>query len=81
MAEAGAVVYVRRAQQAGQLLHEVIVLIAALGGGEKTEAPRAVLFPGLAQAFSHQIQGLRPGDPGPALASSLEGRGEPVRVV
>ena len=43
MAEPGAVVHIGRAQQAGHLLHEIVLLVVAAGGGQEAQGFRTVL--------------------------------------
>ena len=44
MTKPGAVVYIGRAKAAGHLLHEVVLLVVAAGGGQKSQALRAVFL-------------------------------------
>ncbi len=81
MAEPGAAVHIGRAQEAGQLLNQIVLLVAALGRGKKADAVRTILLQGSAQTPGHQIQSFLPGYPGPAVAMSLQRRANPILVV
>ena len=71
MAESGAAVHILGAQNARELLNQVVLLVGALGGGKEADAVRTILLQGSDQTLGHQIQGLLPGYFGPAVYMSL----------
>jgi len=65
----------------GEFLHDVVLLIGALGGAEHPDGVAAMLFFYLTQLADHQVQGLVPGGLD-ELAALLDQRpGQPVGVV
>jgi len=81
VAESGAVVHMGRAQQAGQLLHEVVFFIVASGGCQESYRFRPMLFDIAEEAAGSQIQRLIPGDPYKLPTRFLQGILQPLLVV